>query len=184
LQIATISFLMYDRPSIRPSTWNNSVTLDRFSWSLIFEYFSKSCRTDRSLIKIRSNKVYITWRPIYLFGHLAHFFFEWKMHQTKVVEKIETHILCSIIFFYSFRLLYCRAGQATDDSMAHAHCMLNNNGYKHTLRTCSTYCFSTAKMIGRTCLNVTLPVHCLSFWIMPRVTETVRRFCLTTWMHI
>jgi hypothetical protein len=35
---------------------------------------------------------------------------------------------------------YCRAGQATDDGMAHAHCML----YKatNTLRICNTYCFS------------------------------------------
>jgi len=27
---------------------------------------------------------------------------------------------------------YCRAGQATDDNMAHAHCMLDIKGYKHT----------------------------------------------------
>ena len=34
-----------------------------------------------------------------------------------------------------------RAGQATDDSMAHAHCTLDTKGYKHTLRICNTYCF-------------------------------------------
>jgi len=27
---------------------------------------------------------------------------------------------------------YCRAGQATDGNMAHAHCTLNNQGYTHT----------------------------------------------------
>ena len=27
---------------------------------------------------------------------------------------------------------YCRAGQATDDNTAHAHCMLDNSGYKYT----------------------------------------------------
>jgi len=27
---------------------------------------------------------------------------------------------------------YCRAGQATDDNMVHAHYMLNPQGYKHT----------------------------------------------------
>ena len=26
---------------------------------------------------------------------------------------------------------YCRAGQATDDNMAHARCMLGSYGYKH-----------------------------------------------------
>jgi hypothetical protein len=29
---------------------------------------------------------------------------------------------------------YLTAGQATDDNMPHAHCMLDNQGYKHTLR--------------------------------------------------
>jgi len=53
------------------------------------------------------------------------------MFQTKVVEKLETHILCSITFFKkSCRLWgnaekYCRAGQATDDNMVHAHYMLD-----------------------------------------------------------
>jgi len=53
------------------------------------------------------------------------------MFQKKVVEKLETHILCSITFF--FRKWCClwnnvekyrTAGQATDDNMAHAHCMV------------------------------------------------------------
>ena len=26
--------------------------------------------------------------------------------------------------------------------MAHVHCMLDTEGYKHTLRTCIIYCFS------------------------------------------
>jgi hypothetical protein len=53
------------------------------------------------------------------------------MLQTKVVEKIKIHILCLRTFRKSCRLLdkvemYCRAGQATDDNMAHAqHCMLD-----------------------------------------------------------
>jgi len=52
------------------------------------------------------------------------------MFQTKVAEKIKTHILCSVIFFISSRLRhnvdkYCRAWQNTDDNMAHAHCMLD-----------------------------------------------------------
>ena len=32
---------------------------------------------------------------------------------------------------------YCRAGQATDDTMAHAHSMLGTYDYKHTLRICN-----------------------------------------------
>jgi hypothetical protein len=51
---------------------------------------------------------------------------------------------------------YCRAGQATDDKLAHAHCLLDTQGYKHTLRICNTYCFSTATMVARTHHYVTL----------------------------
>ena len=49
------------------------------------------------------------------------------MFQKKVVEEIKTH------FFFEYRAIYeimwkkyCRPGQATDDNMAHAHCMLDN----------------------------------------------------------
>jgi hypothetical protein len=54
------------------------------------------------------------------------------MSQTKVVEKIKTHILRSGTFFYqnSFHLRdnvekYSRTGQTTDGNMAHVHCMLD-----------------------------------------------------------
>jgi len=48
------------------------------------------------------------------------------------------------IFFFKSSLLcdrvekYCRAGQATVDNTTHAHCMLNNKGYKHAIRICNT----------------------------------------------
>ena len=69
------------------------------------------------------------------------------MFDTKVVEKIKTQILCSIIFIPT----EIRAGydimwkntvqpykpQQTKQNrshMARAHCMLNNEGYRHTFR--------------------------------------------------
>jgi len=33
-------------------------------------------------------------------------------------------------------------------------------GYRHTLRICYTYCSSTAKVVKRMLINVTLSVHC------------------------
>ena len=63
-------------------------------------------------------------------SHLAHFFLVWEMFQTKFVEKIKTHILYSVTFFRkSCRLWenvekYCTAGQATDENIAHAQCMM------------------------------------------------------------
>jgi len=54
------------------------------------------------------------------------------MYQTKVVEKIKTHISCTGTFFFrkSYRLWdnvekYCTAGQATDGNTSHAHFKLD-----------------------------------------------------------
>ena len=82
------------------------------------------------------------------------------MFQTKVVGKIKTHILCSVTFFRKSCCLwdnvekYCRAGQTTDDNMAHEHCMLDTWEYKSTLRICNTYCLSTATVGTRIRNNI------------------------------
>ena len=66
----------------------------------------------------------------HLWQYLAQFFLDWEKCHTKVVEKIKTHILCSVTFCAKLCRLwdnvekYCRCGQATDDNMAHAHFML------------------------------------------------------------
>ena len=68
---------------------------------------------------------------IHFWSYLAQFFLEWEMFQTNVVEKLKTRILCSVTIFRKSRRLwenvekYCRAGQATDDNMVHAYCMLD-----------------------------------------------------------
>jgi len=51
---------------------------------------------------------------------------------------------------------------ATDDDIAHAHYMLDIKGYKYTLIICNTYCFSTATVVERRYLSVTIYVYCLS----------------------
>jgi hypothetical protein len=61
---------------------------------------------------------------VHLWQYRAEFFVEWEIFQIKVVEKIRTHILCSIIFFppkiLPFFLdnaeKYDTARQAIDDS--------------------------------------------------------------------
>ena len=69
---------------------------------------------------------------IHYWSYLAQLLLEWEMFQTEVVEKTKTHIVCSVTFsLKSYRLWdnvekYGRAGQATDDNMAHAHYMLDN----------------------------------------------------------
>ena len=60
---------------------------------------------------------------IHFWSYPAQFFLEWEMFQTKVVEKIKTHILYSVTFSRkSCRLWdnvekYCTAGQVIDDNI-------------------------------------------------------------------
>ena len=43
---------------------------------------------------------------LHFWSYLDHFFLEWEMFRTKVVEKIKTHILCSITYFQKLRCLW------------------------------------------------------------------------------
>jgi len=68
--------------------------------------------------------------------YLAELFVECKMFQTKVVEKIKTHVMLhnsspppfleNRVCFWGNVQKYCRAGLAADDSMANAHCVFDN----------------------------------------------------------
>jgi len=103
-----------------------------------------------------NNNRYFTWGPIYIFLLYLVRFLEWEMFQAKFWRKSKHAFWFSISFFRkSYRLWenvekYCRAGRGTDDNMAHAHCMLDSQGYKHTLRMCNTYYISTTTMAAWT----------------------------------
>jgi hypothetical protein len=155
-----------------PSAWNNSAST---GWILIkfgiWRFFIKLWRQ----LKFHWNLTLITVLYMkthkHLWWYLAEFSLEWEMFQTKVVQKIKTHIVCSIFFSRkSCRLWdsvekHFRYGQATDDNMTHVHCMLDTSGYTYT-PTHTEYviliAFPQQTMVERTPLNVTLHVHCLS----------------------
>ena len=114
-----------------------------------------------------------TWRQIHICYHISLKSSHNENVLDKIFEKIEIHILCSITFFFrkSYRLWdnveeFWTAGQITDDNIAHAHCVMDNQGYNHTLTGCNTSCFSTTTMVVRMHLNVRLYAHYLScFWL-------------------
>jgi hypothetical protein len=99
------------------------------------------------------------------------------MFTTKVVEKVNTHILSSITFseYLAFHEITCKNIVTLDkprmaiwrmriacwltkatDTHTHTHTHARARGI------CYSHCFSTATMFARTRLNVTLFVHCLS----------------------
>jgi hypothetical protein len=67
---------------------------------------------------------------IHFWTCLTQFFLEWEMFQTNILEKTETHLMFSDFFQKPCHLWddvekQCRVEQATDDSVVHAHCMLD-----------------------------------------------------------
>ena len=116
----------------------------------------------------------------HLCQYLAKFFLEWKMIQTKVIEKIKTHILYSITFFRK----YCRLRDnvetlggvrgATDDVTirrirvacwisktisTHRHAHAHAPGHPHVRMRTQTNMQYLLLFHGS---NITLYVHCLS----------------------
>jgi hypothetical protein len=77
-------------------------------------------------------------------------------------ENKNTHFVFNNVFFFESSVVceikwkkkkYCRTGQATDDNMTQADCMLDTYGYRLTLRICNTCRFSTATIIAWMRLN-------------------------------
>jgi len=99
-------------------------------------------------------------------------------------ENRKTHFIFSNFFLDSCRLWdnvekYDTAGHATGDNIrntAHLLCMLDNYRCKHALIVHNNFCSSTAEVVARTPLSVTLYVHFLSCcslipWLQPTLTK-------------
>jgi hypothetical protein len=144
---------------VRPSAWNNLAPTGRiFIKFNIWVFFRKSA--EKIQLSFKSDmKTYI-----HLWQYLAVSFLQWELFQTKVVEKIKTHILCSIIFSWkSCRLWdnvknYGRARQATDGNIIRRMCFacrIIQATDTHSKHVITTYCFSTAKTVTRTRHDIT-----------------------------
>jgi len=75
---------------------------------------------------------------MYVYDILLSYLYNEKCFKINCVEKNQnTRYMVNNFSKKSCRLwdiVKCgRASQATDDNMAHAHCMLDNYGYEHTL---------------------------------------------------
>ena len=162
---STISWVM----SVRQSAWNNSAPTGRiFMKSDVWAFFENLSWIFK-FHYIRATMKGTVREDQYTFlSYLAHFFLEWEMFQTKVVDKIKTHIMYSVTFFYNsavyekmWKIFPSRRGHRRQYGACALHA-----GYlrllTRTLRLCNTYCFCTATMVSRARLNVTLYVHCLS----------------------
>jgi hypothetical protein len=133
-----------------------------------FGIFLNSVKKIQDFLKWDKNKGHCTWRPIYIFIISRSFLLRMRNVSDKHCrENQNTHCVFSNFFFFqiSCRLWdkvekYCRVRQATDDNMAHAHYMLDTQGYKYAHSVCVILiAFPTVTMAAWTCLNVTLYVY-------------------------
>jgi hypothetical protein len=102
-------------------------------------------------LKSEKNKAYCTWRPMYIFIISRSFPPIMRNVSGKSSrENQNTNFVFSNFFRKScpirdnLKNIYCRVGQATDDEMAHAHCMWWTIKTTQTLTVCNIYYFSTA----------------------------------------
>ena len=84
--------------------------------------------------------------------------------------KLEANIMYSVAFFSKILFLCGNLDNIVQSgrpqmthNMEHSHCMLDTYVYKYTFRTYNSYCFSTATMVARRLLSVTLYEYSLSF---------------------
>jgi hypothetical protein len=119
-------YLRHVCPSVCPHATTGSYWTD-FHEILYLSVLRKS--VEKIQVSLKPDKITGT---LHFWSYPEIFFLEWDMSEIKVVEKIKTHTVCSITFFFikACRLWdnaekYCRSGQATDDNMAHKHCMLD-----------------------------------------------------------
>ena len=129
---ATVSFVMSFCLSVRLTAGNTSVTTGRIFMKFDIFFFRKSVAKIPVSLKSDKNSRYFTWRPIHVCDNiLLNFSWKEKCARQKFYRKSETHILCSVTFFFrkSFCLWdnvekYCTARKATDDNMARVLCIL------------------------------------------------------------
>jgi hypothetical protein len=129
-------------------------------------FFLKICRENWSFITIRQEQ-----RVLYrnMFSHLWQYLdvlvLEWEMFQIKIIEKMKTHILCSITLFRKSHRLEDNVEKCSGDRGAtndvtiwriRVACWINKAtctyapGYPHALartQISNTCCFSVAPMI-------------------------------------
>jgi hypothetical protein len=126
----SISFVM----SVRLSAWNNSAPTGRISMKFdIWGFFENLLRKIQVLLESDKDKGYFTWRPIHiLIISRSYSLTTINVSDKRCRENQNAHFVFSNFFslksYHQWDNVekYCRAGQATDDNMAHVHCMLDS----------------------------------------------------------
>ena len=153
---------------------------------LYLSIFRKSVEKFQVLLKSNKNNEYFIWRPITFLIISCSVLLIMRNVSDKIVEKIKK--LCSILFspkilpFIMWKNIVDRAGHRWQNSMAHAHSILDTQGCKYTFTICKTFWYSLATMVWRTHLNIALYGHCLSWCFILQQYQSIRPY-VVEWLN-
>jgi hypothetical protein len=166
LRTATITFVM---------SVCHRVLMEQFGfhWTNFHEILYLSI-IPKSALSLKPDKInrYLVWRPMYIYDTISvssswnenvsdkRFWENKKLLFLPMIYSRKPCLLWSNMEKYGSTRQVTHIWQC---DMTHALSILYNWDYRHTLRICNTYAFSTATMVIRKRLNVMLYVHCLSF---------------------
>ena len=136
-EMASVKFVMRVFPFIRKEQCGSHSKDFHEIWHLrIFRKFVEKIKVS---LKSSKNNRYLTRRPIHIFlSYLVDFFLEWEIFQNNVVEKLKTHILCSVTFFFKSCSLWdveniAERGRAQKTTWRMRIACWISGGYKYTL---------------------------------------------------
>jgi len=123
----------------------------------IWVFETKNCQENASFIKILTGITAVLYMKTNtnVWSYPAHVFLEWQTCQTKVVEKIRMHILCSVTFFLNYavyEIMWKNIVQRGRPRMTiwhvHISCWITKATHTHSRWKYNSYCFSTATMLA------------------------------------
>ena len=152
---ATVSFVM----SVRPSIWNNSAPTGRIFMKFDISVFLKNLPRKP---KFHSNLTGIIGtlheaQCTFLIISRSVLLRMRNVSDRNCRENQNTHFVFNSFSFCQkscFYQIMWKNILEPGRPHAHAHCMLDTEGYKHALRICNTYCFSTATVVARTLVKL------------------------------
>jgi len=136
---------------------------------VIWLFFEKSFRTVQISLKSDKNNWYFTGRPIYVLITSHSVLLRIRNDPDKSCRKNQsTHFMFSFESFAVCGIMWKNIVDLGRPQMTIWHMLFACwiPVYKHTLRICNTYCFSTATLLTQMHLSVTLQVHCLSCFVI------------------
>jgi len=150
----TLSLVMSAHPCIHMEQLSSYWAEFNEFWHL--SIFWKSVKRTQVWVKSDENNKYFTWRHAFILIISHWILLRIRMFQTKVVEKIETHSLCSITFFQKLCCLwgkveeYGRSRWTTNWNKIQPMCFpccVTKGTDTHTHTICNIYSFFMATVV-------------------------------------